>query len=727
MRVWPSKQRLRWLRALARPENIGAIRLAPDFMIRNLALGLYRMTAASPAAHAFLKEYDAIAPLHSKRSPRLDDLRRMQQAGLELIERENRGATQRLLLGPLAKMSLQLGEPETLLQLFEAAVPRRFRLRRRELDVLIQACELLLPQWRTSAPELAERLDSVRQLVVTIDPAIPPAVQRMLAIAGNRYQEQVAELRAIPPAERTPAQWETLISRLLERSQEVEDLAPLVEAIGMLDSALPLLSSDAPHTPEGSGPRLLIWLSIVVAAKAAFAAERDVLLLPMENAIGKAARLGRILFHPLQLYEEQVQSAPNGKRGRVAHAWAVLSIDLLWHVAFEAGQELRRTVLYGALDGGASGLADRLNLNAAGVDLFRRLHQCEDMWLDAESRAELLRRYIAVLDMIDEPRRTVVRGLCHLAEDEEDAAEELFASRRDPSFNTAFNGSGHITFVPAKDAAAHLADPVADPRFLPESCGFRFDKTIRYDQRRMVAVACADPEYVRRYYRRYTSSFFRFDRRSTFHLHLLGRPEDLDPEIRQLIAENARVSLSSEDPPVRMPYYYATARFLRAPLFQKATRSAVMLTDFDIRFASSPHRMLPKWQAEGDVGLRLYDKIRWFPRAGGMTGFKSPRLETWGSLNASCVFLGRTGPARRFAEDLSHVAHYALAKFDGNGNSNWWIDQNVLYASLRPILQRIEGLRLFNLLDVGIPFGAYRSTFDEMPPPRGHRPGFPHL
>lgn len=712
------------------PAGIATVSLAEDLMLRDVMRLAYLRYLATGAVRAFYRQYHATSPLHSKRSPRLDDLRDLQQAGLTLRAAEgDRRYTRQLLLEPLARMSAALRDYETFVMLFEAGLAEGMRFGTLQLRLLADACDAFLPGQRSEdEQDLRERLDTVRERVLQTEPTMPSQLRAMLAMSGNVALGRIQGLKQIPPAERSLLQQALLVSMLLQRSQRIDRTDLLVEIIDTLDASLPALSQEAPHTPEGSGPQLLLWLSIVVNAKSAYCVDYDLPFDPVEQAVARAVNIDDTIWNPNTLYERLAQAMRT--RSRQAHCgfiWSVNAIPALWRFDFIGGEALRRTVIEAALETAETGQIDWLEQHDMGVRLVRSLSYCEGMWIDPDLRETLLRRCRAVIAMINEPRRTMIRGLYHLALDEQDEAEALFATRRGEEYNTVFNGSGHATFIPTGDAARYLSEGAkGDPRFLARNCGFRFDKPPSVPSNYLMVATCADPLYIEKYYHRYASSLFKHDRKSYLHIHLLGRPEEIDPEIVALIRDDPRISLSSEEPPIRMPYYYATARFLRAPLFQRASRCAVLLTDIDAKFQQSPNRLFHRWQPAGDVGLRLYDKVRWFPHAG-MHTIKTPRIETWTTLNASCVFYKRGSPARHFARDLARVAHFALDRYQHSGNSNWFIDQNVIFAALRPAMARTRNLHLFNLLDVGIPFGIYQVGDEAALPPRGQHPGMPDL
>lgn len=658
---------------------------------------------------AFLDTAQRTSAAHSLRSPKTDELQRLQATGQALLAGRRTGAAQRELISTLGKIALKLRDYHSLVALFETVLEREMPVRWQQMTVLVSAAKRV-----NGPPALAQRLNDVCNTFLIRNTRLSPSIREALTNRVSSPADRLTALRAVEPASRSPAEWEMLISLLLSQSEREDGSDLLTEAIAMLDQAWPVLSA-------GAGRRLMIWLAIIAAAKAAFAECCALSVTSITRAADRAPRIGGTVFHPLQVFE-QFGHGPD----RYAYAWAVMSIDVLWHVDFVSGPELRRSVLSVVLDGVAANAFAAQNPETIGNGIYRRIHQCEDLWGDGIGPSRLLERFVGVIGLFDEPRRTTVRGILHLAAGEEDAAETLFARRRGSVSKDAFNGHGHVSFVSPAATARYLEEPPTSPRLLPENCDFRFEKEIDRNPRRLAVITCADPAYANRYCRRYAQQLFRLDKRSTLHLHLLGKPDLLDDNVREMIARHPRISMTTEEPVVRMPYYYATARFLRAALLQQAMGSAILLTDIDETYTRSPGHLLDDWRRHGDVGLRLYDRIRTYPRSG-MIGFKAPRMETWKSLGAACLYLGRTDRALCFGETLSQVAHHALVRARDNGNSNWWIDQNILYATLKPAVARIEELRLFNLFDAGLPFGKYDCDIDTFPPPRGHRPGMPDI
>ncbi|MBE9606591.1 hypothetical protein IAI18_17135 [Acetobacteraceae bacterium H6797] len=661
----------------------------------------------------FLNEFKAVNALHSKRSPRLDEMRALQRKGMALAEAE---ADLPALLQPLASTALALNDSETLVALYEKALDQGMTLDGPQMSLFLKGCERLIG---TQKP-LAERAEALRRRLLASDKLHPNMALR-LSILGKSQAEVIGLLKAVPAEARGPEQTIALATAMLEQAESSENGELLAEAITCIDQNLPVLEARGAHS------RLLIWLSVLVSGRALFLAHAGLADTSMAPALAAAERLDDRLRQPVTVLAALLDEAGStGTSHRFRQAWAAINTEACWRHEFADGLTFRATVLEEVLAALEAGQTDNVPPASVALRLFRCMGQCEEFWLDPAWRETVLRRYAVLTAHIPEPRRMVIQGICHLASDAQEAADEAFAQRRGAEHNAAFNGSGHMTFLPSASVEACLSGPPADPSLLPEACDFKFIKPIQPQSRSCLTIACADPGYLAKFYENYTRSLFRQDPEARAHFHLMGDVADVAPELMEQIMAEPRVSLSSEKPPIKAPYYYATTRFLRAPLFMEAAGGDILLTDMDIKFMEAPSALAPNWRRNGSIGMRLYDKIRSF-NAQGYIIMRTPRIETWGTLNASCLYLADADDARLFADYLSRVSHFALAKFRHSGNSNWWIDQNVIFAALRAAMQRRETLRIFNLLDVGIPFGAFRINEKAVLPARGQHPAMPRI
>ncbi|MHC2020677.1 hypothetical protein [Methylobacterium sp. CM6247] len=670
----------------------------------------------------FIKDFRLVLAGHSKRSPKLDELKILQSAGFKLMElTDDRSDTQSSVLEAMCQICLNLHDHEALVSLFERALAKDIKFRPLHFNLLAKACEDVMKA-KGGDPSLKERLNNVRYAILHSGRKLSPTMIFRLSSAGEPADKITEQLQNIPNAERTSAQQVLLAETLIEKCDSGKgDAEAFVQALTFVDENLESLEL------EGERHRLLTWLAILLSAKYLFLAINGQPDGEIGIVLRKLRNLDDSLRQPLAVVRQSMQQlAMKSEQAKFRYLRSVINIEAVWRYEYAEGREFRAFVFNEVLDALSAGQTYGINPNSIALRLFRCMGQCEDFWVSESYRKETLTRYFNVIDKIEEPRRSVIKGICHLALDEQHEAEILFAQRRGSEYDTIFNGSGHVTFIPSKKADEYLDGPSADLRYSAEASSFRFVKPLSYEPSTLTVVACADPRYLKKYYSSYTESLFQKDRSARAHFHLLGDVESVDEDLMGLIMANDRVSLSTEDPPVKAPYYYATARFLRVPLFMQAAGGDVLLTDMDIKFSESPSEIRLRWQLTGTIGLRLYDKIRSF-RSQQFITLRPPRMETWGTLNASCLYFGRGDDATAFAESLSQISHLFLASFQDSANSNWWIDQNIIFATLRVSKIRAPSLRIFNLLDVGIPFGMFRLNEKSSLPAYGHHPAMPRI
>lgn len=683
------------------------------------------LKSAPPIAHAmtvsdFIRQYRHIVLLHSKRSPRTEELNQLFSAGLQLqAKAELRGRSLLpKILEPLGSLAQKLEDYDRFVELFEKALAQDVTLRTSHASMIIKVCESVT---KIRDRTLRERVDGIRATVLAQGDKLSPDVRSKLSIAGKPRAATIANLSSSEGVSDTPLNIALLADLLIDECEKRDQIAKFMAAISYIDENFELLRS------EGESERLITRLSILIAAKKLFLAAMGHPSDIFDSALDNSAHIDRKLFYPLQVVSDYIKELSD--RGRPAYdkyIWNIANNETAWKYEYEGGEALRALVFDSLLVMLASRRSGPASKHIATLRLFRRMGQCEAFWDDDINRTRTLQRFLAVLKNIPEPKRTVFRGHCHLALNEQNKTAELYSTRRSADFNTVFNGSGHVTFISNDQALEFIQGPPPDLRFSAEACDVRFVKLPEAGAE-LTVVSCADPGYLTKHYNSYVNSLFKCDSRSRVHFHLMGRIEDVSNDVMSAIEAEPRVSLSSEVPPLEMPFYYATARFLRAPFFMKKLGGDIVLTDIDIRYSSAPHALAPSWRSHGDVGMRLYDRVRSFGVRHGFVTIKTPKIETWSSLNASCLFLKNSENARRVADDLSRVSHCALATFQDSGNSNWWIDQNIIFAWMKPALERTPHTRIFNLLEVGIPFGMFQVDSNLAIPPRGHHPAMPVL
>ncbi|MBM7853094.1 hypothetical protein JOD31_003345 [Methylopila capsulata] len=682
------------------------------------------MAAARLTPGTFLQDYKSTVALHSKRNPLNDELGKLFADGMALQSAAEARGKSLLgkLLEPLAALAHKLEKHESFVELFEKALAEGVTLRTSHASLLIQMCEASA---KIRDRALRARLDAVRAGAIVAAKNLSPAARSKLSMAGKSRSAAIAELTAATSADGAPREASLLAGLLIDQCEKDDRPGKFAAAIAYIDDQFDGLAR------EGEAARLVTWLSVVVAGKSAYLRAKGRPTAEIDDALGKSRQLGDGLLDPLGLVSRTLDDTKaTGKSAHDRYVWALANLDAVWKYDFVGGAALRALIfesLFAMVEAGRFGILGPASKTMGMLRLLRRMGQTEAFWHDDAYRTKTLRRYLAETPNVAEPRRAFIRGICHLGLNEQGVAAELFATCRKPEYTSIFNGAGHVTFLSNDQAAACLDGDAGDPRFSAEACGFRYLKSPSSQAAEITTVACADPKYLATYYDKYTKSLFKLDGNARAHFHLMGDPADVPAAVMAAIDSEPRVSLSCETPPLKMPFYYATARFLRAPLFLQELKGDIVLTDIDIQYASSPAHLAPIWRSQGDVGMRLYDQVRSFGFRQGFIAIKTPKIETWATLNASCLFLKASGNARRLADDLARVSHFSLSTFQDSGNSNWWIDQNIIFAWLKPALDRTPEAKIFNLLEAGIPFGMFEIDEAVATPPRGRHPAMPVL
>ena len=231
-------------------------------------------------------------------------------------------------------------------------------------------------------------------------------------------------------------------------------------------------------------------------------------------------------------------------------------------------------------------------------------------------------------------------------------------------------------------------------------------------------VCCADSVYFRRYATDYMKSLRDVGSKARVHFHISGSKEDLKDLLDDLLAF-APVSFSFEPKKDVNPAYYASMRFLKAPLFIEKVASHVLLTDIDVSFRKDPIELIAGIRSHKfDIALRIYDTIRTVQnhRKMGLGDvnntrhiYRFPRTCPWLQVNAACVCLtdsmnGRYA-AHLMAKDMAGHLHAVLK----SGKKAWWVDQNAIFYTYNQLVEK-PYIKIGNVEDYGMPYGSFDYT-----------------
>ncbi|MBH0238244.1 hypothetical protein [Methylobrevis albus] len=324
-----------------------------------------------------------------------------------------------------------------------------------------------------------------------------------------------------------------------------------------------------------------------------------------------------------------------------------------------------------------------------------RLSQTRSFWDDADFRAaQLARAERLAFVPVGGNRRYVTATVAFLRGDLAGAARRLARSGRWQLRAKAFRDAGATFHVALPDGAVTT----------------RFDTPMRLAGPAIRApaalVCCADAGYFRRYAAAYLASLRRHGSTMRVHFHIAATRPGIEEEARTLAESDGNVGLSFETPPLTLPAYYASMRFLRGPEFLGVVADTVILTDIDVRFRAAPEALAAAF-ADADLGLRMYDRVRIVRASQGEKRpiMRYPRLHPWAQINAACVVLRATPAgitaAERIARDIAQHLDHAIEA----GNRAWWIDQNALFYSYRRIAA--GPCRIGNVEDAALPFGSF--------------------
>lgn len=339
---------------------------------------------------------------------------------------------------------------------------------------------------------------------------------------------------------------------------------------------------------------------------------------------------------------------------------------------------------------------------------FEKVAQTETFWADAAFRERVIDDMLHRLSWSDGPQAELTRGSIALMRGELTAAQAHFT--RSIKKNTIFEETGATSFFIDLTAADEKDFTHIEADFTgvePTSTAY---------------VCCADLGYFSRYARAYVTSLRNVGDETRVHFHLSAPSHAAAQEaVVEHLGGFANVSVSSELSKLRIPTYYASMRFLRAPDFLAHVADRIVLTDVDVVFHRAPAAFThaPVWN-DADLGLRIYDKVRIVRQSvqSGRQLFRYPRLLPWTQVNAACVVLLKTKNGLMAANNIASSMHRHLGRALSGRDSAWWIDQNMLFTTLLD-LKAVFGMRIVNIEDVGLPFGSF-SYEDSVALPGGH-------
>jgi hypothetical protein len=317
---------------------------------------------------------------------------------------------------------------------------------------------------------------------------------------------------------------------------------------------------------------------------------------------------------------------------------------------------------------------------------FGALTNCVAFWQDEEFRRAGCRRLLERLDAVPEPPRSLFRGKLTFLLGDLDAARDAFAAaaRLEPA------RPGPATYIDPREVPRILAARAADPRPPLGAAGLRFETLATAARGGAAAgtaavVASANERYLRLYGRTYVETLRAIAPTGRLHLHLIGDPVSARDEIGAL-AEAAGpgydVTFSSEPIELDETWYFATARFLRMPLWLERL-GPLLVTDIDWRWsAPQAPRLDARFGGGADVGLWLRREVgRLTLRGERARRLIYPQVNPWARILAGVIALAPTDGARRFAAVLGGLADAALREAAAVPGRKWCIDQNILLAA----------------------------------------------
>lgn len=331
-------------------------------------------------------------------------------------------------------------------------------------------------------------------------------------------------------------------------------------------------------------------------------------------------------------------------------------------------------------------------------------------WTDPAGRRAHAVEMIAQAGCLDEPERSLHRGLYAAAMEDHDLAAASFA---------AAGGPGARTHVDARAVPAILAAR-GDGPLLGEEGGTFEVVAAGTGRPAPIVIVAANDRYLRQHGAGFARRLAAVAPGSRLHLHLIGDPGAMRAEVAAIAAagHGLGITLSSEPITINAPHYFATARFLRLGAWLDRFRGPIIVSDIDGRWQADPARFLDRRMGGADVGISLSAEVRIGRKAGiGQPVLVYPLPLPWTAVTAWPLALAPSPGARRFAELLSRLADARLRAAAAEGLRNaWFIDQNVLGAAYAHALRHEPGL---SFADLGLPSEI------GLPGPAPRLPGLP--
>jgi hypothetical protein len=412
----------------------------------------------------------------------------------------------------------------------------------------------------------------------------------------------------------------------------------------------------------------------------------DALRLHFLNQPALLARLGLDPMAPEEL-RQKLGAAPAEKFRSLAYAKSIyLSV-------YDGDEECKNAII--------SLMRDQL-LNPAPhpravLEYLARASETISFWSDAEQRNRIFDDIFKVTASRRDEFASMVRGCVHFLRLE--AREAFMNFNATLGLGNHFHGSGASSFF-------LNFNPDIDPNAL-----LRIDVTGQWPAKRSdkALINCSDARYFCRFGPTYISSLRATGSEIHAHFHIAAPDDAAYALITSMSKSHANISFSFETPPLRIPAYYASMRFLRAPFFIRHIADAFFLTDIDFRFRRKPDTCFDHSNfAKIDVALRIYDRIRIIRSydASNQEIYRYPRIYPWAQLPAGFVGVFATTKGEKAAGLLSlHMAQHLLQAMK-NHSQFWWIDQNSLFHTYR-VMRADGGFNIGNLEEVGLPFGHF--------------------
>ncbi|MFB2550753.1 hypothetical protein [Ensifer soli] len=292
----------------------------------------------------------------------------------------------------------------------------------------------------------------------------------------------------------------------------------------------------------------------------------------------------------------------------------------------------------------------------------------------------------------------------------EEAAAELRAAETERGWTPAFDVllSGRHSFLPEALRTAPVFDEAASP-FGDGAVALELHGATKGIGDGPTLLACADPKYFARFADTYLRTLRRQGCRLPVHFHIVNPTPQTFALHETLAREFGALSLSVERLEVKKTTYYACVRFLRAPAFLSMLGTDILLSDIDTRFSRDPMPFFADGRVKAaDAVLRYYDKMRVTVAVDrNELCYRYPRILPWHHVNAACLLLKNTAGGRRMAELIRAEMARHLDAVMARPGSGWWADQNALLAVYLTARREHPEIRIANVEEVGMPFGAF--------------------